>query len=171
MAVVFYFFPCLITYLLLTAGSGEVLFFWSLAEIVAGIVVSLIFALITHRLVPSDVLGDLANPLKAIALIFFAIGPFFLSLLYGNLEVLYCIITGKINPAIVRVETGLKSETGVFLFANSITLSPGTLTVDIEPDQHVLYIHCLNWEKQPGEPALPQDVSLFVYGWIKRIYG
>lgn len=171
MSVVFYFFSCLITYLVLTAGSGDVLVFWSMAEILVGLAVSLVFALVTHRLIPSDVLGDLANPVKTIALCVYAIGPFFLSLLYGNLEVLYRIITGRIRPAIVRVETGLTSETGLFLYANSITLSPGTLTVGIDPEDRVLYIHCLNWDKEAGQSARPSDVSVFVFNWIKRIYG
>ena len=99
------------------------------------------------------------------------VGPFFLSLLVANIEVLYRITTGRIRPAIVRVETGLKSETGMYFFANSITLSPGTLTVDVEPENKVIYVHCLNWKKNPGEKALPRDVSDFVYFWMKLIYG
>ncbi len=171
MALFFYFSVSFAAYLALTAGTGTVFYFWSGEELVAGAVVSLIFAMVSYRIVPSYVLGDLVNPLKWVLAAFYMVGPFFLSLLVANIEVLYRIISGRINPAIVRVETGLKSEAGVYFFANSITLSPGTLTVNMEPETGVLYVHSLNWTKAPGEKALPGDVSDFVYFWMKLIYG
>ena len=48
----------------------------------------------------------------------------------------------RINPAIVEVKTKLKSKLGRLALANSITLTPGTLTADIEGD--TLYIHWID---------------------------
>jgi multicomponent Na+:H+ antiporter subunit E len=49
-----------------------------------------------------------------------------------------------INPGIVKIKTRLKSEAALTFLANSITLTPGTLCVDIEKDEGVLYIHWIN---------------------------
>jgi len=55
----------------------------------------------------------------------------------------------KLSPAIVEVKTELKSEWKKLLLANSITLTPGTLTLDVKDDK--LYIHiieCKNIENK-----------------------
>lgn len=44
-----------------------------------------------------------------------------------------------INPAMVRVRTGLRSPFGQFLLANSITLTPGTLSIDIIGDELIVH--------------------------------
>ena len=51
----------------------------------------------------------------------------------ANLQVAYLVLHPKmpIHPGIVRVKTGIQSELGRTFLANSITLTPGTLTVDL----------------------------------------
>ena len=51
----------------------------------------------------------------------------------------------KISTAIVAVKTDLKSDWKKLLLANSITLTPGTLTLDIKGD--MLFIHTLQYEE------------------------
>ena len=71
--------------------------------------------------------------------------PVFLwEMIKANFDVAYRVIHPKmpINPGIVKVKTKLKSEMGMAILANSITLTPGTFTVDVK-DQY-LYIHCIN---------------------------
>jgi len=46
-----------------------------------------------------------------------------------------------IKPAIVKVKTTLKSEFAKTLLANSITMTPGTITVDIIDDE--FYVHLI----------------------------
>ena len=62
----------------------------------------------------------------------------------ANLDVAYRVLhLGlPIRPAIVKVRTTLKSDVAKFVLANSITLTPGTLTVDIVGQD--LYIHWIN---------------------------
>jgi len=62
----------------------------------------------------------------------------------ANFDVAYRVLHPRmpINPGIVRVKTKLKSDMGKAILSNSITLTPGTLTVDIKGD--ILYIHCIN---------------------------
>jgi len=66
--------------------------------------------------------------------------------LKANIDVAYRVIHPDmpINPGIVKVKTTLKSETGLTFLANSITLTPGTLSVDIDKDAGALYIHWID---------------------------
>lgn len=48
----------------------------------------------------------------------------------------------KVTPTLVTFRTNLKTEFGRFLLANSITLTPGTITVQVKGDR--LTVHCLD---------------------------
>ena len=45
------------------------------------------------------------------------------------------------HPGIVKIKTSLTSEVGLIILANSLTLKPGTMTVDIDKEQGILYVH------------------------------
>lgn len=49
-----------------------------------------------------------------------------------------------IRPAIVAVPLSVTSDIQITMLANMITLTPGTLSVDLSPDRSVLYVHALN---------------------------
>jgi multicomponent Na+:H+ antiporter subunit E len=58
----------------------------------------------------------------------------------------------KIHPRIVKFRTTLKKDFSIFAFANSITLTPGTITVFIEND--CFYVHGIDaavTDSLPGE--------------------
>ena len=60
----------------------------------------------------------------------------------ANGEVIACVIgLKKIEPSVVRIRPKLHSAFGLVTLANSITLTPGTVTVDVEGD--TLVIHAL----------------------------
>lgn len=56
----------------------------------------------------------------------------------------------RLDPRIVTVPTTLDGEFRVALLANLITLTPGTLTVDIADDGHTLYVHALDGADPDG---------------------
>ncbi len=64
----------------------------------------------------------------------------------ANLDVAYRVIHPDIpiNPGIVKIKTSLKSDTALTFLANSITLTPGTMSVDVDKDKGFLYIHWIN---------------------------
>lgn len=51
-----------------------------------------------------------------------------------------------IRPAIVAVPLTVKSDKEITLLANLITLTPGTLSVDLSPDKALLYVHTLTFD-------------------------
>ena len=62
----------------------------------------------------------------------------------ANLTVCRMILSRKevVEPVIVHVHTNLKTETARVILANSITLTPGTITVSMTDDD--LLVHCLD---------------------------
>ncbi len=68
----------------------------------------------------------------------------------ANLTVCRMILTRKetMEPVIVRVHTDLKTETARVILANSITLTPGTITVSLTGQE--LLVHCLDKSLSEG---------------------
>jgi multicomponent Na+:H+ antiporter subunit E len=67
-------------------------------------------------------------------------------LVLSNIAVARTVLTPGLafRPGIVRYPTELKTAFAVTWLANLITLTPGTLTLDISPDQRTLFIHALD---------------------------
>lgn len=87
----------------------------------------------------------------------------------ANLDVAYRVLHPRmpIEPGIVKVRTKLKSEIGRTVLANSITMTPGTLSVDIRDEY--LYIHWIKVRGQDVETATSQIVARFE-GLLMRIF-
>jgi len=68
----------------------------------------------------------------------------------SNFKVMAIILFKRIpiTPAMTEVRVDLKSEMGKTILANSITLTPGTITVKVEGD--VFTVHCLSAEMIEG---------------------
>ncbi len=58
-----------------------------------------------------------------------------------------------INPGIVKIKTGLTSNIGLTFLANSLTLTPGTMTVDIDREKGILYVHWIDVKSQDVSKA------------------
>lgn len=54
----------------------------------------------------------------------------------------------EIDPILIRLPTRLRSDLSRVIYANSITLTPGTVTVSVEPD--TLFVHALTREGAAG---------------------
>lgn len=68
----------------------------------------------------------------------------------ANLAIIPRILTieEEMDPVIVKFRTSLKSDFTRMLLANSITLTPGTITVSMEGDEYT--IHCLDTSLAEG---------------------
>lgn len=78
-------------------------------------------------------------------------------IIQANLVVSRLILTRKetMEPVLVHVHANLKTETARVILANSITLTPGTITVSLTEDQ--LLVHCLDKSLSEG-----MEDSMFV---------
>jgi len=71
-------------------------------------------------------------------------------------------LSDKIFPHIVKFRTRLKSEMALTTFANSITLTPGTITVHIEGGY--FYVHALDLPLADSLPGEMEDRIAKIYG-------
>jgi len=121
-----------------------VLLFWSLDPVVLG--TGLFFALLVATLLGDiypERLGKLLQWRRW--LWFMAYLPYFLYYcIKANLDVAFRVIHPDmpIRPGIVKVRTTLTGDMARTFLANSITLTPGTLSVDI--DGQDIYVHWIN---------------------------
>jgi len=61
----------------------------------------------------------------------------------------------KLAPAIIAVKTNLTSDWKKLLLANSITLTPGTLTLDIK--DNILYIHMIEFREGDNKESVIKE--------------
>ena len=160
-------------YLLLTAGSGSVLRFWSGQELIVAALVAVAVGLVACQYFASARRRAASNPLRWLRAIVYVLGPFFLEMAKANLDVACRVITGRIRPGIVRVKSGMKTDMGALLLANSITLTPGTLTVNIEDGTNDLFIHMINVPAGMENRDFIEAHEVFAFfncpAWIRRI--
>ena len=98
------------------------------------------------------------------------LGVFFIELVKANFQVMRLVFSPRINikPGIVEIKTTLKSPLGRLALANSITLTPGTLVVDIKGDS--LFIHWINITAT--DPiATTEAISARFEKYLRVIYG
>jgi len=121
-----------------------VLLFWSLAPAVlgAGVLFAIIIATLLVAALPKE-LGKIASPKRWMFLLIY-LPYFFYYCVKANLDVAIRVIHPDvpIRPGIIKVRTTLKSDMAKTFLANSITLTPGTLTIDIDGDD--FYVHWIN---------------------------
>lgn len=91
-------------------------------------------------------------------------------LVKSNVNVAVIVLSPSlpVNPGIVTVRTKLKSAMGRMLLANSITLTPGTLTVDL--DGELLHIHWVTVDSPDIEQATQAIVAGFER-YLEVMYG
>ncbi len=128
-------------------------------EIIFGAIASVIISLIFSGI--SNVYSDFRLNPKAIiySIIYFFV--FMRELIKSNIDVALRVINPRlpINPGIVKVKTKLKSKIGRIMLANSITLTPGTLTVETKGEY--FYIHWIDVTAKDVEGASKEIVATF----------
>jgi len=95
---------------------------------------------------------------------------FLQELVKANLNVMRYVFSPRIDihPGIVEIKTELQSSIGRLALANSITLTPGTLVVDIRGDS--LFIHWIN-VTATDPVAATREVAGRFEKYLKVIYG
>jgi multicomponent Na+:H+ antiporter subunit E len=119
----------------LTAGGG-------IQEVVAGAVVALVVTLVAGGFLTGFPRRGIPRRAGFAILYFFRL---VWEMIKANIHVASIVLHPRrpIRPGIVKIRTGLTKDTAMTILANSITLTPGTFTVDINPEAGELYIHCI----------------------------
>ena len=162
-------FVVFLLYLVFTIPSGALLL-WSKEELIIGAIFALIVAAVVNRMFAAKGIR-LLSPRRFFLLLAYIVWPFFPAMAKANFDVAYRVITGRINPGIVKISPKLKTDGGLTMLANSITLTPGTLSVDVDEETNDLYVHWINVKKE-ALAKMPRDYK-YVCGtfpdWVRRV--
>ncbi len=148
---------------------GLIFVFWFLLSghtapllISLGIASSLVVLYLSHKM---NILDNESHPFH----LSFRLTKYYVYLgkeiIFSNLNVIKCIISpGKtISPCIITLPAVQKSDLGKVIYANSITLTPGTVTLELNNDK--IKVHALtqetaeDLEKGTMSRAIPDDVE------------
>ena len=150
--------PAVIATFVLCMGFW-VLLTWNFSsgELTAGALVSLAAALFASRFMVHEKAFWLFNPAKLFGLIYYVLIVFPVELIKANVDVAKRCFGGckNVNPGIVKIPVDVESEYGQAMLANSITLTPGTITMEVteEEGQTYYYVHWINVTAPSGKEA------------------
>lgn len=110
--------------------------------------------------------------MKLFSRVFYAFGFFFfylMKLVQSNLVIAKDILSLNLNikPGFIRVPVMLKTDTGLLLFSNLVSMTPGTLTTDISADKaffeiHVLYLHAGSEKMEKEMMHMQKKIEKFI---------
>lgn len=167
-------FACMwILWLLFTGTDPQSIFQswnYSTQEFIVGGIVAFIVSSISYQFFTRNP-GDMINP-KRWAYIIAYIPAYVWAEIKAHLNVAYRVLNpSSITPSIVELPTELKSDVGLTTLANSITMTPGTLTVEIEEDEPKLYVHWINAEDKTEPEDAYENVGKPLEKYIKGGFG
>jgi multicomponent Na+:H+ antiporter subunit E len=128
-------------------------------EVLVGAGVSMLIALFTLRFFDCCTFSFL-SPVRLFNVVWYIV-VFIIEMIKANLDVARRVISPSlpINPGIVKIKTRLKTDYAKMVLANSITLTPGTLSVDIVDDY--IYIHWIDVKSTDPEQAFKDIAETF----------
>lgn len=136
--------------------------------LIVGVVAALVITLLFRN--GLSVVSEFRFTPRALVVAPVYVAYFLKELVKSNLRLAGIVLSPALplHPGIVKVRTRLKSPMGRLLLANSITLTPGTLTVEV--DGEWLYVHWVTVESEDIEGATASIVSGFER-YLEVMYG
>lgn len=130
-----------------------------LQELIVGALVSLVLTFILAKYV--DYTIDFKLPIRIIVFVFMYLPVFVWQLVLSNIDLARRVLSPKIplNPGFVKVDTELEGDFAKLTLANSITLTPGTLSIDV--DDQLIYVHTVDVKGSTQEENKKNISSLF----------
>jgi multicomponent Na+:H+ antiporter subunit E len=132
------------------------------ANLIAGFVVGYLILFVARRaLGPSSYFDKVSN------LVLFA--AFFLyEIVSSNLKVAHDVLTPKhsMTPRIIAIPLDAKTDAEITLLANLISLTPGSLSLDVSGDKMVIYVHVMYAE---DAAAAKREIKDGLECWILKL--
>jgi len=114
------------------------------ANAVVGLAVGLPVAYLFRRFYGETV--DVGGSVRSLPYAVLYVGVFLKEVVVANLDVTYRVLTPgmPIRPQVILVPLRVETDLGVTTIANSITITPGTITLDHDPEENALYVHIID---------------------------
>jgi len=144
--------------------------FTDVKELIVGFFVSLVISIVMKKYY--GIMLDVKFPVRVIKFVFIYLPVFIWEMIKANFDVAFRVLNPAlpINPGFVKIKTNLKKNSSKLVLANSITLTPGTLTLDIQDD--TLFIHWIDVktliekEKKEKIGGMFEKILKGVFEWI-----
>lgn len=143
-------------------------------ELIVGLIISLIVAIFSSKVLLSrGIVWETGFPptTKQIIYMLYYI-PFYIWYeIKAHMQVIYIILHPSlpIKPGIVKVSTELNTALGKTGLANSITMTPGTLTVDIADEESLLYVHWIDVETEKSH-KIREKIAVPFENHLRRMH-
>ena len=123
---------------------GWLLFTWSVSAraMVIGILQSAVVALLTYPVFIQDDEAARRSQLPRVHILGVYLIVLVFNMYVASFRVLWQILRGNINPGIVHFRTRLSSDIARLALSNAITITPGTITLQLDDDH--LIVHWLD---------------------------
>lgn len=135
----------------------------SLVNLLVGFFVSLLVAILAQALLREQI-SSTRMTLRTLGRFFIYLFKLIAEIIKANVDVAARVLDPRmpIHPGIIEYKSLLTEDVPQTMLANSITLTPGTLTVDIQGQTY--YIHCLALEH--GEDLTQRTLE----NWITWVF-
>lgn len=147
-------------------------FTFRLDEVIVGAIACLVVAYLTSDLMVYGGVKDKFNPKRWFWALAYIIYYWFYAEVKAHVDVIRRILspTMPLKPGIVKVPYTLKSDCGVVCVANSITNTPGTVTVEIDEEKHCYYVHWI-WVVSPEPEKCYEKIISGFEKYAKKFLG
>lgn len=145
MRIFFWTILLFLMWLILTAN-------FQIANVFIGLGISFVLALLYEKMFAHEKI-KMINPYYLLVYLFVLAK----NIIISNLQIAKKTLSKdmKLAPAIVAVKTELTSDWKKLLLANSVTLTPGTLTLDVKDD--TLYIHVIECKNSENKAEITRE--------------
>ncbi|RJT06527.1 Na+/H+ antiporter subunit E [Halococcus sp. IIIV-5B] len=137
-----------------------------LGEFVIGLLIGLPIAFVFRRFYAEEF--AFASTVRVLPAAIAYLTLFAKELIVANLDVVYRVLSPSmpIDPDVVAIPLRVETDAAVTTIANSITLTPGTLTMDYDEESNTLYVHGITGKNRSGvvEPVRRwEDYALVIF--------
>ncbi|MBR9857808.1 MAG: Na+/H+ antiporter subunit E [Oceanisphaera sp.] len=123
---------------------------YSISNLVAGMLLSYLVLAYVARDKPmfANYFGKLPQIIRFVLF-------FIWDLIKANARVAHDVLTPThlMRPGVIAIPLDLKDDAGISLFANLITVTPGSLALDVSSDRKVLYVHMMYLDSEARQLA------------------
>ena len=154
----------LLTWIVLTSSFG-------LIDLVWGCVASLVVARFSYRLVAFELPKWVTSPRRWLAF-FSLLIEFSRQLVKQNISLSLRVLRPNlsIHPGIVAVPTRLKEDIELTILGSMLTLTPDTVTMDIDQEDGLIYVHWIDVQASAPEEVrrlIVADLEEKVVRWLR----
>lgn len=133
------------------------------ATILTGIAIGLFSLAITNKLVLKERFREVYT-VRLLPAFWYGL-RLLLAIYVAGAQAVVKMISGRINVGVVEIDTRLEDEFAIALLANSITLTPGTVTLDRDGSRlKVIWLDCVTREREAAGAAIKGEFEGMIEG-------